>query len=182
MMTTLHRGEKENVSYTKGSPDEILERSAFLLEGGGRIPMTPEKRREIDQVIHAFTGEALRVLALGMRNPASGLKENGLTFIGFVGMADPIRPEAEDAVQEFYRAGVKTVMITGDRIDTAFAIAKELHIASEENECISGEELMEMTDEMLAEKIKRCVYLHMSHRSTKCVSWRHARKTERLLR
>ena len=117
-----------------------------------------------------------------MRNPASGLKENGLTFIGFVGMADPIRPEAEDAVQEFYRAGVKTVMITGDRIDTAFAIAKELHIASEENECISGEELMEMTDEMLAEKIKRCVYLHMSHRSTKCVSWRHARKTERLLR
>lgn len=115
MMTTLHRGEKENVSYTKGSPDEILERSAFLLEGGGRIPMTPEKRREIDQVIHAFTGEALRVLALGMRNPASGLKENGLTFIGFVGMADPIRPEAEDAVQEFYRAGVKTVMITGDR-------------------------------------------------------------------
>lgn len=67
MMTTLHRGEKENVSYTKGSPDEILERSAFLLEGGGRIPMTPEKRREIDQVIHAFTGEALRVLALGMR-------------------------------------------------------------------------------------------------------------------
>ena len=75
--------------------------------------MTPEKRREIDQVIHAFTGEALRVLALGMRNPASGLKENGLTFIGFVGMADPIRPEAEDAVQEFYRAGVKTVMITG---------------------------------------------------------------------
>ena len=163
MMTTLHRGEKENVSYTKGSPDEILERSAFLLEGGGRIPMTPEKRREIDQVIHAFTGEALRVLALGMRNPASGLKENGLTFIGFVGMADPIRPEAEDAVQEFYRAGVKTVMITGDRIDTAFAIAKELHIASEENECISGEELMEMTDEMLAEKIKKVrVFAHVS--------------------
>ena len=74
MMTTLHRGEKENVSYTKGSPDEILERSAFLLEGGGRIPMTPEKRREIDQVIHAFTGEALRVLALGMRNPAVRFK------------------------------------------------------------------------------------------------------------
>ena len=98
-----------------------------------------------------------------MRNPASGLKENGLTFIGFVGMADPIRPEAEDAVQEFYRAGVKTVMITGDRIDTAFAIAKELHIASEENECISGEELMEMTDEMLAEKIKKVrVFAHVS--------------------
>ena len=52
MMTTLHRGEKENVSYTKGSPDEILERSAFLLEGGGRIPMTPEKRREIDQDVY----------------------------------------------------------------------------------------------------------------------------------
>ena len=74
-----------------------------------------------------------------------------------------IRPEAEDAVQEFYRAGVKTVMITGDRIDTAFAIAKELHIASEENECISGEELMEMTDEMLAEKIKKVrVFAHVS--------------------
>ena len=98
-----------------------------------------------------------------MRNPADGLKENGLTFLGIVGMADPIRPEAQEAVMEFYRAGVKTIMITGDRIDTAFAIAKELHIASEESECISGETLTDMTDEMLAEKIKKVrVFAHVS--------------------
>lgn len=151
-MTTLHRGEKEKISYTKGSPDEILERAAFLMKDGERVPMTPERRKEIDQVIRTFTKDALRVLALGMRNPADGLKENGLTFLGIVGMADPIRPEAQEAVMEFYRAGVKTIMITGDRIDTAFAIAKELHIASEESECISGETLTDMTDEMLAEK------------------------------
>ena len=163
MMTTLHRGEKEKISYTKGSPDEILERAAFLMKDGERVPMTPERRKEIDQVIRTFTKDALRVLALGMRNPADGLKENGLTFLGIVGMADPIRPEAQEAVMEFYRAGVKTIMITGDRIDTAFAIAKELHIASEESECISGETLTDMTDEMLAEKIKKVrVFAHVS--------------------
>lgn len=163
MMTTLHRGEQGGISYTKGSPDEILERCTFLMEGGERVPMTPERRKKIDQVLRTFTGEALRVLALGMRSPAAGLKENGLTFIGIVGMADPIRPEAKEAVAEFYRAGVKTIMITGDRSDTAFAIAKELQIAAAQSECISGEELSDMTDEMLAEKIKKVrVFAHVS--------------------
>lgn len=75
------------------------------MKDGERVPMTPERRKEIDRVIRTFTKDALRVLALGMRNPADGLKENGLTFLGIVGMADPIRPEAQEAVMEFYRAG-----------------------------------------------------------------------------
>ncbi len=163
MMTTLHMGESGGISYTKGSPDEIIERSSFLLLHGERVPMTPEHKKRIYEALAGMTQNALRVLALGMRQHASDVEENGLTFIGMAGMADPIRPEAKEAVAEFFRAGVKTVMITGDRMDTAFAIAKELGIASEERECISGEELELLSEEELTARLPQLsVFAHVS--------------------
>lgn len=163
MMTTLHMGESGGISYTKGSPDEIIERSSFLLLHGERVPMTPEHKKRIYEALAGMTQNALRVLALGMRQHASDVEENGLTFIGMAGMADPIRPEAKEAVAEFFRAGVKTVMITGDRMDTAFAIAKELGIASEERECISGEELELLSEEEFTARLPQLsVFAHVS--------------------
>ena len=86
----------------------------------------------------ALSERALRLLALGMRTGTDRPTESGLTFVGAVGMMDPIRPEAAKAVRDFRRAGVKTVMITGDRRDTAFAIAKELGIAQLPSDCMTG--------------------------------------------
>ncbi len=163
MMSTLHGEGNRTFSYTKGSPDEILARCQHIRAGGVKQPMTPLQKKKIYGVIAKFTGRGLRVLALGMRENAQRLSEEGLIFLGLVGIADPVRPEAAAAVQEFCRAGVKTVMITGDRMDTAFAIAKELGIAEKEDECLSGEELAKMDDEELRSRMSKIrVFAHVS--------------------
>lgn len=163
MMSTRHKGAGDSVSYTKGSPDEILERCISIWADGKKQPLVPAHRKQIQKALTELTGKGLRVLALGMKKPADTLEENGLTFLGFVGMADPVRPEAAHAVAEFADAGVTTVMITGDRMDTAFAIAKELGIASQPSECISGEALEQMDDAELASRMKRVrVFAHVS--------------------
>lgn len=147
MMTTLHRGRAGSVSYTKGSTEEVLRRSRYLLLRGKKQPMTDSSRREILRASEKMAGEALRVLAIAMRQNAAKAEEQELTFIGLTGMIDPARPEAREAVAAFREAGVDTVMITGDHIDTAFAIAGELGIASDRKECISGSELEAMGEE-----------------------------------
>lgn len=163
MMTTLHVAGGMGTSYTKGSPDEIIERCQYICVNGQKQPMTPAHKQQIYKVLSEFTGKALRVLALGMRENAAGLEENGLTFLGMAGIADPVRPEAKEAVQEFKRAGVKTIMITGDRMDTAFAIARELGIAENIGQCISGEELEHIEEAELAHRLPGLrVFAHVS--------------------
>lgn len=163
MMSTLHREFGNGISYTKGSPDEILERCRYLRSDGKNLPMTPNHRKQLQKALRELTESGLRVLALGMREDATELEENGLTFVGFAGMTDPVRPEAMTAVEEFRGAGVKTIMITGDRMDTAYAIARELGIAGESSECISGEEMEQMEDSELRERIRTAsVFAHVS--------------------
>lgn len=163
MMSTAHRGNGEDISYTKGSPDEILARCRTVWMDGEKKPLTPSVKKQIKGALGELTGRGLRVLALGMREHTGKLEENDLTFLGLAGMADPVRPEAAEAVAEFAAAGVTTVMITGDRMDTAFAIAKELGIATQPSECISGEELEVMEDQELASRMHRTrVFAHVS--------------------
>ena len=102
------------------------------LGAGREKPLTPSVKKQLKGALEEMTGKGLRVLALGMRENVTSLEESGLTFLGFAGMQDPVRPEGgRQAVREFAQAQVTTVMITGDRTDTAFAIAKELGIASQ---------------------------------------------------
>lgn len=163
MMSTLHQEGGKYLSYTKGSPDEILERCSYIRVGGKDLPMSRAHREKIQKTLKEFTGDALRVLALGMRTGASNLKEEELIFIGLAGMADPVRPEAGMAVEEFRHAGVKTIMITGDRSDTAFAIAKELGIAQKPEQCMTGEELQKLDNETLQKKLPQVrVFAHVS--------------------
>jgi len=162
-MTTFHRGKEGYVSYTKGSPEEVLRNCRYLLVNGKKLSMNASYRKEIENTLTEFAKKALRVLVLAMRTDVSGISEENLTFVGIVGMADPVRPEAAGAVEEFYQAGVKTIMITGDRIDTAFAIARELGIAKRMEECLSGEELQTMTDEEFRKKLPALrVFAHVS--------------------
>lgn len=154
MMSTMHRKGRDLVMYTKGAPDEVLKRCTAVWSDGRRQPMTETYRREIQNAVENLSSKALRVLAIAKKSEDRFLREENLTFIGLVGMMDPPRPEAAQAVRRFKEASVSTVMITGDHVDTAFAIAKELGIAETAEECMTGEELQKLTDGELKKRLK----------------------------
>ncbi|MCM1101880.1 MAG: cation-translocating P-type ATPase [Clostridium sp.] len=155
MMTTLHRNiQGRTVSYTKGAPDVVLGRCTRIWTGRGEAPLTPAYRRGVEQAVETMSGEALRVLAVAMCRGAKEPAEERLTFLGLVGMRDPVRPEAVEAVETFRRAGVKTVMITGDHADTALAIADRLGIAHSPEQCMTGAALQRLDDEELTERLR----------------------------
>lgn len=116
--------------------------------------MTDQDRQAILSAMSQMSRQALRTLALACRQGDAAPREEELTFIGLVGMIDPPREEARQAVASFQNASVRTVMITGDHRDTALAIAKQLGIAQDESQCLSGEELDQMTEQELAETIE----------------------------
>ena len=141
MMTTLHRMGSSSVSYTKGSPDEILKRCTHIRLDGKVVPFTPSQKQKIRNAIKEMSSRALRVLALAMRTGDRKATEKELIFVGLAGMKDPIRPGVAEAVESCQKAGVKVVMITGDRVDTAYAIAGELSIADSMSQCMTGSQL-----------------------------------------
>lgn len=146
MMTTLHRMGSSSVSYTKGSPDEILKRCTHIRLDGKVVPFTPAHKQNIRNAIKEMTSRALRVLALAMRTGDRKATEKELIFVGLAGMKDPIRPGVAEAVTSCQKAGVKVVMITGDRVDTAYAIAGELSIADSMSQCMTGSQLDHLPD------------------------------------
>ena len=154
LMTTLHRNKSETVSYTKGSLEEVLKRCTSVLIDGRIMSMNAAQRKAIMQAAADMSSQALRVLALAMKKePDKRNPEQDLTFIGLAGMIDPPREGVRESIELFKNASVKTVMITGDHIQTAFAIAYRLGIASSMSECISGEELDKLSDEELRARI-----------------------------
>lgn len=141
MMTTLHKTALRKISYTKGSLEEVLACCTRIMEYGTITTLTKHHKREIQKAISSMTNKALRVLAVAMNTNIHTPCESNLIFLGLVGMIDPIRPEAYAAVKACEDAHVRTVMITGDRMDTALAIGKDLGIAESLSDCMSGEEL-----------------------------------------
>ncbi|MCX5775799.1 MAG: cation-translocating P-type ATPase [Firmicutes bacterium] len=154
MMSTMHVVDGKNLIYTKGAMDSILRHSTHIKVNGEIRPFTPADRQHIENASSEMALSALRVLALATHETTGKIDETGLVFIGLVGMVDPARPEAKPAVKEFHKAGITTVMITGDHRDTAFAIAKELGIATREDQCLSGDVLATMSQEQLNEAVK----------------------------
>lgn len=154
MMTTVHRTQDDKiVAYTKGATDQIIERCTHYLENQEVKAIDKSKMDEIEKVSKDMASRALRVLGLAVKyNDESAIEEN-LIFVGLVGMIDPPRPEAKDAVQVFKEASITTIMITGDHKDTALAIAKELNIAERDDQCLTGDELDELTQEDLNKRV-----------------------------
>lgn len=144
MMTTLHHIRTESgsrlIAYSKGAAEKVIEQCAFFYQNGHKCRMSQNDRTSLVNVLEHLMNEGRRVLAVAME-PDGRMAEKDMVFLGLVSMQDPVRTEAVEAVGEFERAGVDTVMITGDHINTAFSIAKELGIASRPSECISGREL-----------------------------------------
>lgn len=154
MMTTLHRSGGQQISYTKGSCDVIIRRCSHIWQNGQRRRISESDRRRIMQVMETMSLQALRVLALAMQPGAEKAAEQELTFVGLAGMMDPPREEAAEAVRVFKEAGVRTVMITGDYVDTALAIAGKLGIASKRKECMTGGELEQISDGELQRRVR----------------------------
>ena len=153
MMTTVHQKDGGYVSYTKGAADEILKRCGYVFDGGKVVTMTSFQRTQIEAECARMAKEALRVLALAVRRGDKTPKETDMIFVGMAGMRDPVRPNVREAVARFRNAGVDTVMITGDHIDTAFSIAKELGIAKHKEECLTGSQLTAMSDKELKKRV-----------------------------
>lgn len=153
MMSTCHRNGSGTITYTKGAPDVIIKRCNRILINGNVVALDERGRSEIEQAVAAFSAMALRTLAVAMRTDDSSLSEKDMIFLGVVGMEDPLRPEALDAVETFKHAGVETVMITGDHVETAFAIGRKLGIVARRAECMTGEELDNIEEKDLLKKI-----------------------------
>ena len=163
MMTTLHKDAENNriVQYTKGAPDEVLKRCTRILKNGKAVEITDEDRADILEANKSMADKALRVLMAAMavheQMPSDvsveGV-EHDLCFLGLTGMIDPVRPEVKDAIEECNQAGITPIMITGDHIDTASAIGRELGILREGKQAITGAMLNELSDEEFEKEIE----------------------------
>ena len=184
MMSTVHSAQNSFIQYTKGAPDVVLDLCTSYLENGKIVPMTPAYREQILQANKNMADKALRVLACAQRiwtaEPASyeaADLEQDLCFIGLTGMIDPVRPEVKDAITECNSAGIRAIMITGDHIDTAIAIAHELGILTDGRKAITGSQLNEMDDATFAKELEHiAVYARVQpeHKTRIVNAWRAA--------
>lgn len=163
MMTTLHEDKDKNevIQFTKGAPDEVLKRCTRIYKGGKQVDITDEDKEAILKANKEMADKALRVLMAAMavheKMPSDisveGL-EHDLCFLGLTGMIDPVRPEVKAAIEECNQAGITPVMITGDHIDTASAIGRELGILKEGKHAVTGAMLNELSDEEFEKEIE----------------------------
>lgn len=184
MMSTVHKTENAYVQYTKGAPDVIIQRCTYYLENGKKVPMTLEYRNLILNANKSMADRALRVLACAKKIQENTPEEfspeyleKDLCFLGLCGMIDPVRPEVKAAIVECKEAGIRPIMITGDHIDTAVAIAKELGIIDENTKAITGSQLDEMTDEIFEKTFQNIsVYARVQpeHKTRIVNAWRKA--------
>lgn len=158
MMTTVHEHKEECFVFIKGAVEKLLPKLTGVEINGEIHPLTKEEEMKILTQVDQMAEEALRVLAVAFKKTSHPDTQNDLeselVFLGLTGMIDPPREEVKDSINRCHEAGVRVVMITGDHQKTALAIAKELHIADHIDETISGQELNEMSDTMLREKVK----------------------------
>ena len=171
LMTTVHKiSDNEYMVYTKGGVDELLARCNSYQLNGEIKKDVKEYKEIIDKNNDELAKKALRVLAMAYKKidhmPSKEEMqeiEKDLTYVGMVGMIDPPREEAKQAVAKCKSAGIKTVMITGDHKTTAVAIAEELGILEEGKEAITGSELENMSDEELIKRVENIrVYARVS--------------------
>ena len=159
-MTTIHNIDGEITAYVKGALDELLELCDTVLTSDGIRPITNEDKEKILNLNNTLSSEALRVLGFAkkiLNKVPEDEEENvefNLTFIGIVGMIDPPRLEVPNSIKTCKNTGIRTIMITGDHVITAKAIAKELGIYDENTKAITGTELDNMTDKELDKAVE----------------------------
>jgi len=161
MMSTVHQDGKQWRQFTKGAPDEILKKCTHAYVDGAVVALNDELRNTIMAENTRMGNKALRVFAVAYKlyeeAPAeyeAAALENNLIFIGLTGMIDPIRPEVKDAIVECRTAGIRPIMITGDHINTAKAIARELGILTDDSQAMMGSDIDKLSDEEFSAMIE----------------------------
>ena len=183
MMSTVHSFEGKFIQYTKGAPDEILKKCNRILINGNIIDITESHLKKIFDENTRMGNKALRVFAVAFKEyttePAvyeSAAIECDMIFIGLTGMIDPVRPEVKDAIVECRGAGITPIMITGDHINTAKAIARELGILTEDSQAMMGADIDKYSDEEF-EKVVENVFVYArvqpEHKTRIVNAWRN---------
>jgi Ca2+-transporting ATPase len=164
MASVLVGGDQAIRAYVRGAPEALLARSTQLLRNGRAIALTNAERDALLDEAEKWAGRSMRVIGLAMREglpvPLGPIKpsaewENGLTFIGLVGIVDPPRPEVTAAIAEARKAGIRTLMITGDHPATARAIAEEIGLWEAGDELLTGGELDHLDQQNLESRIEK---------------------------
>jgi Ca2+-transporting ATPase len=150
-MTTIHNTPEGKIAYSKGAPEIILDSCSYILTDSKERPLTENDKAQVVDTARQMAGQALRVLGMAYKKlpemPAyKEDSEKGMVFVGLAGMIDPPREEVKEAIRLCDKAGIKSVMITGDHKITAMAVAKELGLLKK-GIAVTGTELDKLTDE-----------------------------------
>ena len=183
MMSTVHEVNGKYVQYTKGAPDEILKKCTKALVNGEIVDMNDDILKKAADENTRMGNKALRVFAVAFKEYSaapevydSASLEYDMIFIGLTGMIDPVRPEVKDAIVECRSAGITPIMITGDHINTAKAIARELGILSDDSQAMMGADIDKYSDEEF-EKIVENIFVYArvqpEHKTRIVNAWRN---------
>lgn len=163
MMSTINEINNQKYSFTKGSLDSVINKCTHYLKDNELYMMSPEYREEIFKIEKEQSTKSLRLLAFAYKNKDIDNPEEDMIFIGLIGMMDPPRETVNNAIFICHKAGLKPIMITGDSINTAIAIAKDVNIIDSPDKAIEGKYIDKMTDEELKEAVKKYqVYARIS--------------------
>jgi len=152
LMSTINKRGNKKTIFTKGAPDILIGRCAHIYENGRTRKLTIKDREKILKINETFANSALRVLGFAYRAFTEKNQENSLIFVGLQAMIDPPRPDVKKAIKTCKMAGIRTVMITGDHISTAKAIAKELGI---KGEALTGHDIRSLSNKELRKVVEK---------------------------
>jgi P-type Ca2+ transporter type 2C len=159
LMSTVHTVDGGNVMFTKGGPDVVFNRISHVLVNGEEQPVTKELLKQFTDANENFSNQALRVLAFGYKRLPDGKTqinhddEHDLVLVGLTAMIDPPREAVYGSIEKAKRAGIRTIMITGDHKTTAQAIGRDIGLMDENDIAVTGQELDAMSEEELDRKL-----------------------------
>lgn len=169
LMSTVHTFDGKKAMLTKGGPDVMFSRAKYVYKDGEEVEMTEEMLTELQNVNEEFSNQALRVLAYGYKRldsnqvDISTADEHNIVLVGLTAMIDPPREAVYGSIEEAKKAGIRTVMITGDHKTTAQAIGRDIGLMDETDFAVTGQELDAMSEPELEEKLEHiAVYARVS--------------------
>lgn len=160
MMTVVRQMHGKTIALTKGAPEVVLANATRHLHNGRVVPLTTADRARIESAFRAFASKGLRMIAFGKKELIWNKQqradvESKLIFLGFVGIADPVRPEVINAVKISQKAGIRTIMVTGDNELTAEAVADEIGLLTKGDQILTGTQFDELSDAEITQRLAR---------------------------
>ncbi len=163
MMSTIYQKEEKKILYTKGSLESILKRTTKVYQNGKIVDLSIEESKNYQEIEAKLSQGALKVLAFAYKEIKKNItneeeylqEEKDLILVGLIGLKDPVRKNIKEAIASCQSANIRIIMLTGDNLATATAIAKEVGICQEESECINASELNEKKENELPKYIQK---------------------------